>query len=180
MMRKKSSAEIRMSSRICRRSPGEISRPLWSGTVVTRPSGCRNCLCEPRCRISTKPSCCNAAMTCRGLSIGSLTTLGHFNQLRTDELRLNVWFTILKQHLDNFPEIAAEFVKTLTLRVCAGHPRNESDIEAGVGVPFDNGSKCSSHSASLPWPLRQRDADGCLGRGRRRIHFLSCPSVRGE
>src|SRR4051812_10534158 len=98
-------------------------------------------------------------MTCRGLSIGSFTKLAHFDQLRADELRLNVWFTILKQHLDNFFEISAEFVKALALRMRSGHPRYESDIETGVGVPFDDSGKCSSHSGSLPWPFRQRDAD---------------------
>ena len=27
---------------------GRVSRPAWKGTVVERPSGWRNCLCEPR------------------------------------------------------------------------------------------------------------------------------------
>ena len=35
-----------------------MSRPLWNGTVVKRPSACRNCLCEPRCRTSEKPCFC--------------------------------------------------------------------------------------------------------------------------
>lgn len=44
----KSSGVRRMSSMILRRRFGEMSRPAWNGTVVTRPSACRNCLCEPR------------------------------------------------------------------------------------------------------------------------------------
>jgi len=44
-----SSTERPMSFAICRSKVGEMSRPLWNGTVVLRPSGCRNCLCDPRC-----------------------------------------------------------------------------------------------------------------------------------
>jgi hypothetical protein len=32
-----------MSRRILRSSPGPMSWPLWTGTVVRRPSGCPNC-----------------------------------------------------------------------------------------------------------------------------------------
>jgi len=32
-----------MSRRILRSRPGPTSRPLWTGTVVRRPSGCSNC-----------------------------------------------------------------------------------------------------------------------------------------
>jgi hypothetical protein len=38
--------------------------------------------------------------------------------------------------------------------VRSGHARDESDVKTRVGIPFDNGGKRSSHSASLPWPVR--------------------------
>jgi hypothetical protein len=43
----------RMSA--CHVGLGAMSRPACIGTVVTRPSEWRNCLCDPRCRTSTKP-----------------------------------------------------------------------------------------------------------------------------
>ena len=39
-----------MSRAMARRRAGEMSRPWWNGTVVTRPSGCRYWQCEPRWR----------------------------------------------------------------------------------------------------------------------------------
>jgi hypothetical protein len=70
-----SSTESPMSRVICRRSVGEMSRPGWKGTVVTRPSGWRNCLCEPRCRTSAKPSRSSSATTSRGLRTGAFATV---------------------------------------------------------------------------------------------------------
>jgi len=44
------SASSPISFAIRRKSIGDISLPLWKGTVVALPSGWRDCLCEPRCR----------------------------------------------------------------------------------------------------------------------------------
>src|SRR5262249_11834268 len=55
----KSSIVTLVSSAILRNKIGEISWPLWNGTVVARPSAWRNCLCEPRWRTSVKPSFCS-------------------------------------------------------------------------------------------------------------------------
>ena len=46
-----SSTVMRTSAAILRSSVGEMSRPAWNGTAVTRPSGWRSCLCEPRLTI---------------------------------------------------------------------------------------------------------------------------------
>ena len=64
-----------MSLAICRSRMGEMSLPGWNGTVVHRPSGCRYCLCEPRCRTSIKPSRSRIAATSRGFSTGGFLML---------------------------------------------------------------------------------------------------------
>jgi hypothetical protein len=51
-----------------------MSRHWCSGTVVTRSSACRNCLCEPRWRTSGNPNRSSSATTSRGLRIGGLAT----------------------------------------------------------------------------------------------------------
>lgn len=71
-VRRNVSGSTPMSRQICRRSGGARSRPAWNGTVVCRPSGCRNCLCEPRWRTSTKPRRSNRVTTSRGLRTGSV------------------------------------------------------------------------------------------------------------
>src|SRR5260221_4640395 len=139
-----------MSSRILRRRPGDISLPLWSGTVVTRPSTCRNCLCEPRWRTSTKPSCSSAEMTCRGLNDGSLTTLTHLDQLCSNELGFDVRLAVFKKHFHNFLQIRMELIQTLSLRVCSRQTRDEANVETSVGIPLDHGSERPTHGRSLP------------------------------
>jgi len=52
-----------ISLAIFRSSDGATSRPLWNGTVVARPSACRNCLWEPRWRTSTNPSASSSRIT---------------------------------------------------------------------------------------------------------------------
>jgi len=63
-----------ISRAIWRRRTGEMSRPAWNGTVVVRPAPLRNCLCEPRCRTSTKPKRLRIATTSEGLRTGTLPT----------------------------------------------------------------------------------------------------------
>ncbi len=70
-----SSTVMRTSAAILRSSVGEMSRPECNGTVVTRPSGWRNCLCEPRCRTSVKPCALRSATTSRGFKTGMSPTV---------------------------------------------------------------------------------------------------------
>lgn len=64
-----------------------MSRPLWNGTVVLRPSACLNCLCEPRWRASLKPSRLRSATTFAWLEDGHRAHgLTHLQGLRTHEL----------------------------------------------------------------------------------------------
>ena len=60
-----------MSRAMQRSSPGEISRPLCTGTVVARPSPWRKRLCEPRWRTSSNPRVVSIAMTSRDLRTGT-------------------------------------------------------------------------------------------------------------
>jgi hypothetical protein len=77
-----------------------MSRPACTGTVVARPSGCRNCLWEPRCRTSTKPNRPRRAITSRGFSTGGRVTLalGDEDRLGADEFRFQRWLSVLKEH----------------------------------------------------------------------------------
>ncbi len=67
---KNSSIDKPISFAICLSKIGEISRPLWKGTVVHLPSEWRYCLCEPRCRTSLKSKDSRIDTTSRGLRIG--------------------------------------------------------------------------------------------------------------
>ena len=49
---------------------GAMSRPRCIGTVVVRPSLCRNCLCDPRWRTSANPRARRRSMTPRGFRTG--------------------------------------------------------------------------------------------------------------
>lgn len=64
-----------MSPAMRRNRMGEMSRPTWKGTVVARPSACRNCLWEPFWRTSSKPSCSRSLVTSRGFRTGISPTV---------------------------------------------------------------------------------------------------------
>jgi len=64
-----------ISFAIWRSRMGETSLPWCAGTVVPQPSGCRSCLCQPRCRTCAKPSASRIKMTSRGLKTRSLLML---------------------------------------------------------------------------------------------------------
>ena len=94
-----------ISLQICRSKIGEISLPEWKGTVVPRPSKCRNCLCEPRCRTSSKPSCVNIKTIFFGLRTGILPILCHHDCLCADEFGFKFRNAVLKEQLDDLFQI---------------------------------------------------------------------------
>ena len=61
--------------------------------------------------------------------------------LRADEFRLELWFTVLQEHLDDFPEIIVEFVECFALRVRFWKTRNEPYEQPGIGVSLDDRSE---------------------------------------
>jgi hypothetical protein len=106
------------------------------GTVVVRPSGCRNCLCEPRWRTSAKPRASSRETTCRGLRTGRLPTAGQATwMVRTvDELGLERRLSVLEQHLDDLAQILLQFVDFGALAVSAGPARHVADQQVGARV----------------------------------------------
>src|SRR5688500_12198969 len=132
-----------MSRQICRSSVGETSLPACIGTVVTRPSACRNCLCDPRWRTSTNPRRSRRTTTSRGLSTGTDPTglggLRHEDGLGSDELRLEWWFPVLEEHRDHLAEVGVQLVEAVPLGV---RPRKPGDIPheyARLRVALDYG-----------------------------------------
>lgn len=67
---KKSSIFKSISFAICFNKIGEISRPLWKGTVVNLPSECLNCLWEPFCLASWNPRFSRILTTSVGFNTG--------------------------------------------------------------------------------------------------------------
>jgi hypothetical protein len=110
----KSSGDTLMSLQICRSNNGDKSLEPCIGTVVARPSTCRNCWCEPFCRASVKPSFSRIATTSLGLSTGRLLPISQrplagFRQTLIPawgDLRLRVKAQLLPS---NFPEALREF-----------------------------------------------------------------------
>ncbi len=104
-----------------------------------RPRASRNCLCEPRCLISEKPSLMRIETTSADLSIGTLPTdLSYSNVLHPYELGFEYRLAIFKEHSDYFLEVAIDLVQRFALRVCARETRNETDKKARLGATFDN------------------------------------------
>src|SRR5688572_15445380 len=99
-----------------------MSRVPWKGTLVLRPSGCRYCLCDPRCRASTKPNFCKIAATSRGLRTGSCPSSGNLHRLHADEFGLELRLAIFEQHLDHFLHITLQLVERL--RLAMGPPES--------------------------------------------------------
>src|SRR5215204_2221447 len=134
---------IRMSRQIWRRSVGEISRPACIGTVVTRPSACRNCLWDPHWRTSTNPSRSRRAITSRGLRTGTDPTarggLSDEDGLRPDELRLEGRLAVLHEHADYLAKVGVQFIEAVPLAVCTRESGYVPDEDAGLRIAFDHG-----------------------------------------
>jgi hypothetical protein len=91
------------------------------------------------------PICSITAMTCRGFNIGSLTTSAYFDELRSDELRLDIRLAVLEEHLDHFLQVGIELVERFPLRVRAGETRHEPHVKARLGIALDHGREGPSH-----------------------------------
>src|SRR5215207_139685 len=132
-----------MSRQIWRSRVGEMSLPVCIGTVVTRPSACRNCLCEPRWRTSTNPSRSRRATTSRGLTTGTdlmrAGGLRHEDGLCPDELRLERRLPVLQEHRDYLAEVAVQLVEAVPLAVRPGEPRDVPHEYARLRVTLDYG-----------------------------------------
>jgi hypothetical protein len=59
--------------------------------------------------------------------------------LDTDELGLQVGFSIFEKHGDDFLKVAVKLVERCPLSVGAGEPRDKPDKQPGLGAAFDDG-----------------------------------------
>jgi hypothetical protein len=64
--------------------------------------------------------------------------------LDTDELGLQVWFSIFEKHGDDFLKVVVKLVESFPLRVGAGETRDKPDKHLGLGAAFDDG-RIDSH-----------------------------------
>lgn len=95
-------------------------------------------MCDPRCRISAKPSCESALTTSRGFRTGSLGNSAYLYELRAYELRLDLRLAIFEKHRENLAKIRVQLVKRFSLGVGTGKSGDEADEEPRFRRPFDN------------------------------------------
>ena len=122
-----------------------MSRPPCTGTVVARPSEWRNCLCEPRCRTSSKPRATSMAITSRGLRTG---TGGTRPQATTTACVPTYSPTITGSPSSRSMAMTSlrlpfSSSRVAPLAVGAGKSRNISDKTIGIRTALDNGGVCS-------------------------------------
>jgi len=61
------------------------------------------------------------------------------NRLNTDELRLKLRIPVLEEHLDDFTEVALEFVQAGALAMGSRPTGNVTNVDSGVWVTlYDN------------------------------------------
>ncbi len=107
-----------MSLAIRRSRVGAMSREAWNGTVVPRPSRCRDFA---------------------GLENGSRAQrLSDLDGMCSYELGFEPGLAVLKQHLYDLLQIGQEFIDRRALRMCARPARNMAHVGPGVAVPFYN------------------------------------------
>lgn len=131
---RKSSGDTLMSLQICRSNNGDKSLDPCIGTVVARPSACRNCWCEPFCRASVKPSFSRIATTSLGFSTGKLPPTSQRPLAGSQRILILIWedhcLPAQAQPLPSgFPEALQEFRPECGLRVGLGHtPHNSRSL----------------------------------------------------
>ncbi len=79
--------------------------------------------------------------TSLGLRTGSFGTSTYFDDLSSDELGLDLGFSIFEQHGDDFTQIRVQLIERLGLRVCSRKTRDESDEKAGFRRALDDGGE---------------------------------------
>ena len=60
----------------------------------------------------------------------------------TNKFRLQLRFTFLKKHCNNFLQIFLKLVHVRTLCVSTGPTRNRTDKKSGIGVTLNNDMVC--------------------------------------
>lgn len=84
-------------------------------------------------------------MTCRGFRIGNFTTSADFDELRSDELRVDMGLAVFEKHFEDFAKVSVQLVERLSLRVSAGEPWNEANVQARIRTSLNDRRKRSPH-----------------------------------
>ena len=109
-----------MSRAIFRSNTGEMSRPMWNGTVVPRPSGMTELLVQAQkiFRLNKKPRASSRRDPpfFAASAPAAWAWSGHLHFLGTDELRLELGFAILKQHPDDLGQVLVQLIERFPLR----------------------------------------------------------------
>jgi hypothetical protein len=129
-----------MSLAIWRSNGGEMSRPLWLGTVVPRPSGWRYWMWDPRWRATMKPWVSRRLQTSRGLRMGGfdMGSCRNSNALGANKLGFHLRLAVFEKHRDYFLQVELEFIKGFTLGVGSGKTGDVTHIKPGVRAAFDD------------------------------------------
>lgn len=106
-----------MSSMILRKRFGDRYSPDVKRNGRTAAVWVADCLCEPRCRTSAKPSRPRMLTTSLGLRIGSFGTSTYPNELCPDKLCFDLRLSIFEEHSQHFAQIRVQLVKRFGLRV---------------------------------------------------------------
>jgi len=61
--------------------------------------------------------------------------------LGADQFSFCLWLAVFQKHGNHFDKVSLEFVKRLSLRMCAGKPGHVTHEQSRVRVPFDNSRK---------------------------------------
>ena len=77
----------------------------------------------------------------------------HLDGLKSNELRLKLGITVIKEHCDDFPEVLLEFVERGSLAVGPRRARNRTDEKARVRIAFDDDVE-DAHVLA-PWAFGQ-------------------------
>jgi hypothetical protein len=130
---------------------------------VPRPSGWRNCLCDPFCRTSAKPNPCRRATTSRGFSAGTDVDSRDPNRLDRDELGFELGFAILEEHAHHFMEVDLQLVERFALAVRTRPAGHVADEKARAGVAFDHDVEGPHVQRINPWVLFPATAESATG-----------------
>ena len=89
----------------------------------------------------------------RGLRTGCFpSNTSDGNKLRPDKLRFHLRLAVFQQHLDDFLQIAPQFVQRFALRMRADKTRNMTDEQTGLRTFFNNCGE-SFHNAPFEYSM---------------------------
>ena len=155
-------------------APAHPSRKLWSSAPIRRQVSANHKLkADLNARSVGEESADNPAPAAVAQPPTRPATLGGPSLKATapasDAGLLSMWWLTLQEHLDDFPQLAVQFVERGALRMSAGESRYVPDQQARLGVAFDVGGIASVHTTILP----RTAEDSSTNRSNRSFHRLA-------